>query len=198
MPELSRYAGYNVLDKWDSMSFDDLTRVVLRRRLQSPPERRFFGPEEFRLLEAACARLLCTEPGDPPIANWIDADLFEGRGEGFRHPDMPPHDVAWHKGLRGLQAEARRRFLRPFDELNGDEQDLTLRAVQNDDVDLPSFDGISPSRFFTHLLLKSAAAHFYSRPEAWSEIGFGGPASPRGYVRLGLDKRDPWEAEIRP
>jgi hypothetical protein len=25
-------------------------------------------------------------------------------------------------------------------------------------------------------------------------MGFGGPASPRGYVRLDADKRDPWEA----
>ena len=31
-------------------------------------------------------------------------------------------------------------------------------------------------------------------PTAWNEIGFGGPASPRGYVRMGLDRRDPWEA----
>ena len=31
-------------------------------------------------------------------------------------------------------------------------------------------------------------------PDVWNEIGFGGPASPRGYVRMGFDKRDPWEA----
>jgi hypothetical protein len=36
---------------------------------------------------------------------------------------------------------------------------------------------------------------YYAHPAAWSEIGFGGPASPRGYVRLGFDERDPWEAE---
>jgi hypothetical protein len=28
-------------------------------------------------------------------------------------------------------------------------------------------------------------------------VGFGGPASPRGYVRLGLNQRDPWEGEAR-
>ena len=31
-------------------------------------------------------------------------------------------------------------------------------------------------------------------PTAWSEIGWGGPASPRGYVRLDFNERDPWEA----
>ena len=31
------------------------------------------------------------------------------------------------------------------------------------------------------------------------EIGFGGPASPRGYVRMNFDRRDPWEAvETKP
>ena len=35
---------------------------------------------------------------------------------------------------------------------------------------------------------------FYSHPTAWNEIGFGGPASPRGYVRLDGDHRDAWEA----
>jgi hypothetical protein len=25
-------------------------------------------------------------------------------------------------------------------------------------------------------------------------MGFGGPAAPRGYLRLGPDERDPWEA----
>ncbi|MGH6677602.1 MAG: gluconate 2-dehydrogenase subunit 3 family protein, partial [Bradyrhizobium sp.] len=34
----------------------------------------------------------------------------------------------------------------------------------------------------------------YAHPAAWSEIGFGGPASPRGYVRLGANRRDEWEA----
>ena len=40
---------------------------------------------------------------------------------------------------------------------------------------------------------------YYAHPTAWNEIGFGGPASPRGYVRMGFDRRDPWEAaEAKP
>jgi hypothetical protein len=35
---------------------------------------------------------------------------------------------------------------------------------------------------------------YYAHPSAWSEIGWGGPASPRGYVRLDFNDRDPWEA----
>jgi hypothetical protein len=35
---------------------------------------------------------------------------------------------------------------------------------------------------------------YYAHPQAWDEIGFGGPASPRGYVRMGFNRYDPWEA----
>jgi hypothetical protein len=37
---------------------------------------------------------------------------------------------------------------------------------------------------------------FYSHPWAWNEIGFGGPAYPRGYAAFGsphLGEREPWE-----
>jgi hypothetical protein len=53
--------------------------------------------------------------------------------------------------------------------------------------------------FFHNRLLHDVVAAYYAHPIAWNEIGFGGPASPRGYVRLNYDRRDPWEAsEARP
>ena len=194
----SPYAAYDVLDKWSSLSFDDVTRDVLRRRLGTPEKRHFFSVREFETLEAACARLLATERGDPPIASAIDADLAEGRGEGFRSPNAPPLESLWRFGLAGLDSEATRRHGGPFASLPAEEQDATLRAVQAGDADPALFGGVAASMFFTQVLLKAAAAHFYSRPEAWSEIGFGGPASPRGYVRIGIDRRDPWEAPLAP
>ena len=192
------YEGYDVLQKWWSMSFDSVTRRVLEQRLNEPPPPRFFAAREFATLQAACARLLATPLGTPPIANWIDADVLGGRGEGFRHPDMPPLQDAWRTGLRGLEAEAVRRHGRSFAALDGERQDETLRALHSGDVDPALFGSLPVQRFFRHVLLKSAAAHFYAQPQAWNEIGFGGPASPRGYVRLELDRRDPWEAPLSP
>jgi hypothetical protein len=191
------YEGYDVLAKWDSPSFDAVTREVLHRRLAAPPPPRFFTPEEFATLEAACARLLATARGEPPLANWIDADLAEGRTEGFRHPEMPPIQEAWRLGLRGLDAQARRTHGHAFVDLEGAQQDETLRSLQRGQVDPSHFERVPAAHFFTHLLLKAAASHFYAQPAAWNEIGFGGPASPRGYVRIGLDRRDPWEAPLR-
>ena len=34
---------------------------------------------------------------------------------------------------------------------------------------------------------------YYSHPWAWDEIGFGGPAYPRAYMRLERGEPEPWE-----
>ena len=43
------------------------------------------------------------------------------------------------------------------------------------------------------VVMRHAQSAFYSHPWAWNEIGFGGPAYPRGYMRL--SGRDPHERE---
>ncbi|MDQ3989832.1 MAG: gluconate 2-dehydrogenase subunit 3 family protein, partial [Actinomycetota bacterium] len=35
------------------------------------------------------------------------------------------------------------------------------------------------------VVMRAALAAFYSHPWVWNEIGFGGPAYPRGFMRLG-------------
>ena len=191
------YPDYDVLAKWRSPSFDDKTRAVLRRRLQPAPAPRFFRGEEFRLLQAIVDRLL--PQGDRrepiPVAAWIDARLAEGSDDGYRNEHMPPQAQAWRRGIAGIEAEARRRFGRPFADLGPDAQDEILRRVQAGEVDPAAWGGMDAARFFREGLLRVAAGLYYAHPAAWSEIGFGGPASPRGYVRLGADERDPWEAE---
>jgi len=110
---------------------------------------------------------------------------------------MPPLQDAWREGMAGLGADARKRHGLPFAQLDAALQDATLLALQRGDADPAHFPRVTAQRFFTHMLLKAAASHFYAQPAAWSEIGFGGPASPRGYVRIGLDRADPWEAPLR-
>jgi hypothetical protein len=195
-----RYPGYNVLDKWNSPSFDDTTREVLARRLREMPPRRFLSGEEWELLDALTARLL-PQPDrqDPiPITPWIDAMLHDERGDGFRHPDMPPLREAWRQGLAAIDDEARLVHGKPFTLLGGASQDALLSEIGEGRVHSPRWQGLNARQFFVHHLLKSAAGIYYSHPAAWSEIGFGGPASPRGYVRLGFNGRDPWDAKEAP
>jgi hypothetical protein len=197
----SPYPGYDVLARRDSVSWDDTTRAVVHRRLHEVPERRFLSPEEWATLEAVCARLL-PQPDRPeapvPIAPWIDRMLAENRHDGYRFADMPPLREAWRLGLRGIEEESARRFARPFAALAEGEQEAVLRAVQAGEVAGGAWERLPARRFFAHTLLRAVAGIYYAHPAAWSEIGFGGPASPRGYVRLGFGQRDPWEAEERP
>jgi hypothetical protein len=191
-----RYPGYDVLAKWESPSFDDKTRAVVERRLRAIPERRFLSEAEWSLLEAVCARLI-PQPDRPrpiPIVPWIDDMLAANRGEGFRHDGAPPMREVWRRGLAGLEAEAVRRHGQAFPALAPPMQDETLRGVQEGAVHAEAWAGLSAPHFFVQVLLKTVAGIYYAHPDAWSEIGFGGPASPRGYVRLGFDERDPWEA----
>ena len=48
------------------------------------------------------------------------------------------------------------------------------------------------------VVMRAVLAAFYSHPWAWNEIGFGGPAYPRGYSRFGSPhlqsaERETWE-----
>ena len=43
------------------------------------------------------------------------------------------------------------------------------------------------------LWTRYACTAFYSHPWAWNEIGFGGPAYPRGYLNPGINARERWE-----
>jgi len=46
------------------------------------------------------------------------------------------------------------------------------------------------------IVMRDICEAFYSHPWSWNEIGFGGPAYPRGYAAFGnpeLGEREHWE-----
>jgi hypothetical protein len=47
------------------------------------------------------------------------------------------------------------------------------------------------------LWTRYACTAFYAHPWAWNEIGFSGPAYPRGYKNAGVGRREPWEVADR-
>lgn len=193
-----RYPDYDVLEKWNSPSWNDQTREVVGARLTKIPVRRLLNPEEWQTLEAVCARLVPQpERGADavPIAPFIDAKLFENRGDGYRYEDMPPLREAWRRGLAAINDEAQARTGASFCTLGDDSKDEVLRAIESGDV-RADWHGLPPKRFF-EVMLKHVVSVYYAHPAAWSEMGFGGPASPRGYVRLGFNRRDSWEAVER-
>jgi len=193
---LDLYPRYDVLDKWDSPSFDDVTRAVLADRLTQIPERRFLDAAEWALLEALAAHML-PQPDRRrpiPIAPWIDALLADGKLSAFRRTGEPDDRTVWRDGLAAMAREARRRYNADFADLVPDDRERMLADIRGGAVS-DAWSGVAPHRFLVEILLKTIVGIYYSHPDAWSEIGFGGPASPRGYVRFQLDKRDPWEGD---
>jgi len=169
----SRYSTWNVMDAREE--WDDHTRDVILQRMQDPEPPRFLTPVEVQTLTAAAARLLADD--DPwrlgKVVEQIDTLLDRGPGDGYRKESQPPDRQFWRSGLADLGRE--------FAELPAHRQDQALKVRESTD--------------FFKALLKEAVSAYCSLPPVWSLMGYGGPAFPRGYVRIELGLRDPWEAK---
>jgi hypothetical protein len=162
---------------------------------------RFFTEEEFATVAAIAARLVPQPQDRPPVpvAALVDEKLHSGRSDGYRFAGLPREAQAWRLGLRALDAEARRAHSATFRDLEPAAQDSLLHRMQEGGLDDAAWSGMPPKLFFTQRMAHDIVMAYYSHPTAWSEIGWGGPASPRGYVRMDFDKRDHWEAaEAKP
>ncbi len=191
-----RYPGYDVLAKRHTPSWNEKTRQVVDRRLAIPREPRFFSEPEWKTLVAVCNRIVPQPPDRPPVplAAFVDAKLLADRRDGFRPAKLPPQQEAWRIGLAALDDAAGAAHGRRFHELAAADQDALLKQMEAGTLTGPAWRGMPSSAFFAKRVLPDITSSYYAHPTAWNEIGFGGPASPRGYVRMGFDRRDPWEA----
>jgi len=182
-----RFPGFDVLDQ--APGWDAVTQGVVLRRLGPPPPMRFFDVAEEAACRALLDRLLAQDDGPRlPLCELIDARLAEDEVDGYRYDDMPHDPTAWRDSLRALDADARDRHGAVFAQLLRADQVELLEAVRTAD----HWHGLPAARLWS-LWLRYACSAFYSHPWAWNEIGFGGPAYPRGYKALGLDHRENWE-----
>jgi gluconate 2-dehydrogenase subunit 3-like protein len=202
MPE--RYPGYDVLNKRNSVSWNDKTRNVIDSRLAIDPNRHmFFTDEEWPTVRAICDRIVpqtVARPRPVPLAAMLDDKLHTNGRDGYRHAELPPMQETWRRALAALDAEAKAAHDCRFHDLGAPEQDEILKAVQDGRVtDKGAWHDLPPQSFFKNRVLHDIVTLYYSHPTSWNEIGYGGPASPRGYVRMNYNRRDPWEAaEAKP
>ncbi len=196
-----RYPGYDVEAKRHTPSWNQATREAIDRRLAVPRGPRFFTPEAWTTLEAICDRIM-PQPADRPkvpLPAYVDQKLADDVQDGYRYAELPPQGEAWRRGLKALEDAARTAFGGPFHTLLPERQDELLRRAQAGALTGDAWGGMPCEAFFKHRLIPDITHAYYATPTAWNEIGFGGPASPRGYVRMALNRRDPWEAvEAKP
>jgi hypothetical protein len=190
-PEASggRFPGFDVLDL--APSWDPATAGAVLSRVGTLPALRFFTPAEEATGRALCDRLLAQD-GDQrvPVLDFIDMRLAEGQTDGWRYDDMPEDGQAWRESLAGLDEDATVKFGQSFAECPASDQGALVQAVQ--DAGSASWRGLNASHVWS-LWTRYACTAFYAHPDAWSEIGFPGPAYPRGYKNAGVDAREPFE-----
>ena len=198
-----RYPGYNVLAKRNTPSWNEQTRRVIDARMAILPDaHEFFSDEEWPTIQAICQRITPQQldrSHPAPVAAMVDAKLAARHSDGHRDSRLPPAGEAWRRGVRALDAEAHERSGAKFHELEPERQDDILKAAHEGKAQSHAWGDMPPKLFFEKRLLHDVVSAYYAHPAAWNEIGFGGPASPRGYVRMNFDRRDSWEAvEARP
>ena len=192
------YPGYNTLSQQNY--WDEATRRVVLKRVEQVPPIRFFTPDEALLLKAVCDRLLPQDDRDDahkiPIVHYIDERLYEGRGDGYRFEDMPPDDEAHRLGLQAIDAIAQHLYNASFLQIDPLAQDTVLKTIHdgNPPAGQEIWQKMAVHRFWA-LIMQDTVQAYYAHPYAWDEVGFGGPAYPRGYMRLENGKPEPWEVE---
>jgi hypothetical protein len=182
-----RFPGFDILDQVER--WDDVTAGVVLSRLDPHPDYSFFTPTEQATAGALFDRLLAQDR-DPkvPILLLVDQRLALDMTDGWFYEGMPEDRDAWRLTLAALDDDAMATHGDHFHSLRHDLQRQILQGIYEGD----SWHGLKASHVWS-LWTRYACAAFYSHPWSWNEIGFGGPAYPRGYKNMGVDKREGWE-----
>ena len=179
--------------------WDPATRDVVLDRVHNVPSFAYFDDQERATLLALCALVVPQEHRPPdrrvPLAEWIDARCADDHGSGTRRDDMPPSNDAWHLGLRGLNQTASALFGDDvtFAASTRAQQTSVLESVRGGAPPGEVWQQLPARKWWILVALHQITGVYYAHPYAWDEIGFGGPAYPRGYFALNFGYPEPWE-----
>ena len=190
-----RFPGLDVLGQ--ARHWDPVTASVVFSRLDPPSAAAF-----FTAAEAACAGVLLDlltgqqDNQEISVRHMVDARLAAGETDGWRYSDMPEDGQAWRDTLAYLDEDAAARCGTTFADAPEDDQLALIQAVQ--DLAAKDWHELNAAHVWS-LWTRYACTALYAHPLAWNEIGFPGPAYPRGYKNTGVGKLEPFEVrDARP
>lgn len=191
-----RFPGFSAMRQ--ASRWDEVTALAIRSRTLAPAAPRFFTAAEQATVRALVGQLL-DQPHDNlrvPVMEMIDARLADGQTDGWRYEDMPEDGQAWRATLAHLDSDAKKRFGAGFAACQAGEQTAIVQAVQ--DLGSRGWHGLPAAQVWS-LWTRYACTALYAHPAAWDEIGFSGPAYPRGYKNIGVNALEPFEVrDARP
>jgi len=186
-----RFPGFDVLNQ--APHWDQVTKDLIEARVRTPPPAVTF----FSATERGCAHALLNDltgqdrdDAPVPVTQMVEARLAAGETDGWRYADMPEDGQAWRDTLGYLDADARDRCGTSFAEAAEGDRHRLIQAVQ--DLSGEDWHGL-PAKHVWSLWTRYACTALYAHPDAWAEMGFPGPAYPRGYKNIGVDKLEPYE-----
>jgi Gluconate 2-dehydrogenase subunit 3 len=188
---IGRYPDWDVLSQADH--WDEVTRRAVIERVENVPPFRFFDEDEQRTLKAFCDTVTAQD-GEPriPVLSMVDAKLHAGRLDGFQYAGMPDDREVWRIVARGLDETARAAGAPDFSGASPEVQHQIVGRLAAGELEGGAWDAVDVSTAWK-VVTRAALSAFYSHPWAWNEIGFGGPAYPRGYAALGVGTKEHWE-----
>lgn len=125
------------------------------------------------------------------VLHHMDNKLSSPIGEDQRKVGTPEQKVLIRQGLKALNRLAQKQYGAHFLDIDPQQQLLLLSALDSGKAaPMTEWQTIPQKELFKKLTTQITSA-YYSHPTVWSEIGYGGPAYPRGYVRVERGLTDP-------
>ena len=192
-----RFPGFDIGDQ--APHWDQATKDLIEARVRPSPQVVTF----FNDNERGCARALLNDltgqdrdDAPVPVTRMVEARLAAGETDGWRYADMPEDGQAWRDTLAHLDTDANHHYGTAFADAKEADQMALVQAVQ--DLKDGDWHGL-PAAHVWSLWTRYACTALYAHPHAWAEIGFPGPAYPRGYKNAGAGKLEPFEVpDARP
>lgn len=183
----------------EEKQWDSHTRQIVGKRTETDSffPLQYFTEKESSTLFQLCAIFLddLRDPIISFIVHHFDSTLAANIGESQRKAGVPQQSVLIRDGLALLDQVCTHIYGSSFDSLKDETKKEVVSNLMQGNFTLEYGQISIPVKDFIQKISSEATAAYYSHPIIWSEIGYAGPAYPRGYVRTELGLTDPWEAK---
>jgi hypothetical protein len=195
MSSITRYPSFNVLDEKDA--WDDHTQQIVTSRNHSMVKYQFLHDREAEILRGVCSLLVDDSSPDALefVISHIDQTLSSSPGEGQRKVGVPAAPELIRQGLKAMEQFSQHMYSISFKELETEKQKQMIKNIIEEKAESSAIWNGVPQKALYEKLMRLTVESYCSHPQVWSDIGYAGPAYPRGYVRTQLGQLDPWEAK---
>lgn len=182
----------NEKDEWD-----DHTQTIVTSRTKKNDGYQFLTSAEAEIIRRISSLLVNDESPEVLhfVVSHIDQSLHQSPGESQRKAGVPEAPALVRAGLKAMEEGARAQYGSSYVNLDLTEQKHYLQDVSKSKAEPQRLWAAIPQKELFNKLQNLTVEAYCSHPKVWSEIGYAGPAYPRGYVRTQLGQLDPWEAQ---